>query len=341
MLLEVRDLHVEYAAAGHTIRAVAGLSLAIERGQAVGLVGESGCGKTATALSILRLLPEPAGRIIGGTILFDGIDLVTCPARQLRQIRGRRIAIIFQEPATSLNPVLTVGEQIAEVLRLHHGLNRRAAEQQTVELLARVGVPASNQRARQYPHELSGGLRQRVMIAMALAADPELLIADEPTGSLDVTVQAQILRLLSDLRSAAGLAMLFITHDLTLVAALCDVVCVMYAGRIVERAPRKLVLSNPCHPYTQGLLRCIPALGGKFERRERLPVIPGDVTTSAAPALGCAFQPRCPIHDGDPRCVSCRPSLVEVSPGHVCACWHVAGNLPDGKKIWQSPSASC
>jgi len=333
MLLEVRDLHVEYAAAGRTIRAVAGLSLTIERGQAVGLVGESGCGKTATALSILRLLPEPTGRIAGGSILFAGIDLATCPARQLRQIRGRRIGIVFQEPAGSLNPVLTVGEQIAEVLRLHQGLNRRAAAEQTVELLQRVGVPALKQRTRQYPHELSGGLRQRVMIAMALAGGPELLIGDEPTGSLDVTVQAQILRLLCDLRAVTGLAMLFITHDLALVAALCDVVCVMYAGRIVERAPRKLLLSNPRHPYTQGLLRCTPALGGKFERRQRLPVIPGDVTTSAASGAGCAFQPRCPVHHDDPRCASCRPTPVEVNPDHACACWHVAGEVPHAKKV--------
>jgi len=331
LTLRVRDLRTHFFTPEGVVPAVDGVSLDVPRGRTVALVGESGCGKSVTALSILRLVPPP-GRIVGGQVLLDGRDLLALGGRAMRGVRGNRVAMIFQEPLTSLNPVLRVGEQIGEALRVHRRLRAAARRRRIVELLSRVGIPAPEVRAAQYPHQMSGGMRQRVMIAMALACEPELLIADEPTTALDVTMQAQILGLLREAQEQAGMAVLLITHDLGLVTGMAQAVYVMYAGRIVESAPLERLFATPLHPYTRALLRSVPRLAGgggagPGGRRARLFVIPGEVPQPQRRPPGCAFHPRCEQGREDPACRRCAPPLTEIEPGHACACWQV---LPAG-----------
>jgi oligopeptide/dipeptide ABC transporter ATP-binding protein len=294
------------------------VSFAIAPGETLGLVGESGCGKSVTALSIMRLLPEPPARIASGRIVFDGTDLLDLDAERLRSIRGDRIAMIFQEPMTSLNPVFSIGDQIGESLIVHRGASRAAARAEAARLLDLVGIPAAASRLDRYPHELSGGQRQRAMIAIALACKPRLLIADEPTTALDVTVQAQILDLIARLRRELGMAVLLITHDLGVVAEFCDRVAVMYAGRIVEEAPATALFAAPGHRYTEALLRSMPAANAPGRD---LPSIPGSVPPPAARGAGCVFAPRCGF--ATPRCRAALPLLG--APPHRLRCWHPAG----------------
>jgi oligopeptide transport system ATP-binding protein len=323
-LLDVRDLCTEFRTEEGVVRAVDGVSFRIDRGEIVGLVGESGCGKSVASLSVLGLLPKPQGRIAGGAVRFGGRELTGLSDRELRQIRGNRVAMVFQDPMTSLNPYLRIGEQIAEVGELHQGLSRREARRRAVELLERVGIPDPAARARSYPHELSGGMRQRVMIAMALLCDPELLIADEPTTALDVTVQAQILGLLCELRRERSMAMVLISHDLGVIAGTCDRVLVMYAGRIVESAPVAELFRDPTHPYTRALLRSVPRVGGAARRRlESIEGLPPRLDAGLPDA--CRFAPRC----GDARdaCWRREPPLVENAPGRARRCAVPAGEL--------------
>jgi peptide/nickel transport system ATP-binding protein len=314
-LLELDRLVTEFATARGPVRAVDEVSFAVERGRTVGVVGESGSGKSATALSILRLIAAP-GRIAGGAVRYQGRDLLALPEKEVRAIRGNQIAMIFQEPMTSLNPVFTVGAQVAEAVRLHRGGARTAAWARAVEMLQLVGIPAPAERARAYPHQLSGGMRQRVMIAMALSCAPELLIADEPTTALDVTIQAQILALLARLQRELGMAVLLITHDLGVVAETCDAVVVMYAGRVVEAAPAAALFAGPRHPYTAGLLASVPRLDD--EPGGRMTEIPGAVPSLAELPVGCKFQDRCPRVDA--RCRAEEPALVELEPGRLARC---------------------
>lgn len=316
-LLEVNNLKTYFFTSRGLVKAIGGISFTLDEGETLALVGESGCGKSMTALSLLRLVPPP-GRVVEGEIRFDGEDLLRLPLEEMRRIRGNQIAMIFQEPMTALNPVFRVGEQIGEVLRLHKGLDARQAEEAAVELLQQVGIPAPGQRVREYPHQLSGGMRQRVMIAMALACDPRLLIADEPTTALDVTIQAQIMDLLGDLKTQRRMATLLITHDLGVVAEATDRVAIMYAGLIVEYAPVKEIFANPSHPYTQGLLACIPRLG---EKKDRLTPIEGLVPSAADLPQGCSFLERCPQRFAP--CESKMPPLREIAPGHHVRCWKV------------------
>jgi oligopeptide/dipeptide ABC transporter ATP-binding protein len=301
------------------VRAIDGASLTIRRGEIYGLVGESGSGKSVTALSVLRLI-DPPGKVVAGEIRFDGQDLSELSERSMRDLRGSRISMIFQEAHSSLNPVFTIGRQVAEAFRIHQGMGKRRAWQESVELLRSVGIPNAEQRAHAYPHEISGGQAQRVMIAMAVALDPELLIADEPTTALDVTIQAQILDLLQDLAQSRNTAILLITHDLGIVSDLCERVSVMYAGEIVEEASAKELFQNPCHPYTQGLIASIPALGNM---PERLSTIPGTVPRLSNRPPGCRFAPRCAArieHDLE-QCTQFDPAMIEVDTGHSVRCW--------------------
>jgi oligopeptide/dipeptide ABC transporter ATP-binding protein len=315
-LLEIRELRTCFQHDGTVARAVDGVSLSIRAGRTLGLVGESGSGKSVTALSILRLIPVP-GRIEGGSILFRGRDLLALPEEELRRIRGNEIAMIFQEPMSALNPVFTVGEQIAESVRLHRGLERAAARARAIEMLERVGIPDPAARVDEYPHRLSGGMRQRVLIAMAMACDPALLVADEPTTALDVTVQAQILHLIRELRERSGMGVLLITHDLGVIAENAQEVAVMYAGRIVESAAVEELFARPRHPYTIGLLRSLPELA---RPGERLAAIPGTVPSASAPPSGCRFHTRCPI--ARESCAREEPALVPLEEGsaHRVAC---------------------
>jgi oligopeptide/dipeptide ABC transporter ATP-binding protein len=315
-LLEVRDLRTWFDGDGGTYRAVDGISFSLQAGRTLGIVGESGCGKSVTSLSIMGLVPMPPGRIAGGEILFEGVDLLKLDAEALRDLRGARMAMIFQEPMTSLNPAYTVGEQIVEGILRHQAIDRAAARARAIEMLRLVRIPAPEQRFGEYPHKLSGGMRQRAMIAMALACGPRLLIADEPTTALDVTIQAQILDLLRRLREETGTAIILITHDLGVIAELADDVVVMYAGQIVERAPVRRLFEAAQHPYTIGLLGAIPELD---RRRARLATIEGTVPDLGAELPGCRFAPRCPF--AQPRCRADAPSLREVEPGHEAACW--------------------
>ena len=317
-LLQVQDLMVHFATPAGHVQAVAGVSFDLQPGETLGLVGESGCGKTVTALAILRLLSCPPAAV-EGEIRYAGEDLVSAPDDRMRQIRGNRIAMVFQEPMTALNPVLTIGEQVAEVLRLHRGLSHQAAWGEAALVLTKVGLPDARSRLKQYPHQLSGGLRQRAMIAMALACEPELLIADEPTTALDVTIQAQILALLAGLRDEMGLAVLFITHNLGIVAQTAHRVAVMYAGLMVETAPTAALFKNPSHPYTRGLLNSVPRLDFHHPPGEHLATVPGQVP--AQPPSGCFFRDRCP--EAQPRCQE-PPPWVEVSPRHLVRCWNYA-----------------
>jgi oligopeptide/dipeptide ABC transporter ATP-binding protein len=314
-LLDIRNLQTFFFTATGLIKAINGVDLQIETGETLALVGESGCGKSMTALSLLRLVPDP-GRIVGGDILFAGRDLLRMPIEEMRRVRGNRIGMIFQEPMTSLNPVLRVGEQVAESLRLHQGHNRAQAATEAVTMLTKVGLPDAEDRARDYPHQLSGGMRQRVMIAMALACNPQLLIADEPTTALDVTIQAQIMELLADCKAERGMATLLITHDLGIVAQYANRVAIMYAGRIMESAPVRELFAAPAHPYTRGLLACVPKLG---EKRQRLTPIEGTIPNPGQLPEGCSFLDRCP--EAFAPCRGELPPLREFRPGHQVRCW--------------------
>jgi oligopeptide/dipeptide ABC transporter ATP-binding protein len=315
-LLSIHDLETTFFTDRGPARAVDGVSLGVGKGQTVAVVGESGCGKTMLALSVLRLVPAPAGRITGGRVLFDGTDLLALPEAGMRAIRGNRISMIFQEPMTSLNPVFQVGEQIAEAVRLHRGLGAREAREAAVEMLRLVGIPGPAERALAYPHELSGGMRQRVVIAMALACDPELVLADEPTTALDVTIQAQILDLMMDLGRRRNAAVLLITHDLGIVAQTCSRVAVMYAGQVVEDAPVPELFREPLHPYTLGLLRSLPGPG---RRGRELEPIPGVVPALTDLPRGCRFHPRCARVMA--RCREEAPPMLAPAPGRGVRCW--------------------
>jgi peptide/nickel transport system ATP-binding protein len=317
-LLEVENLQTHFRTPDGVNRAVDGVSFTIEAGETVAIVGESGCGKSVTASSILRLIPEPPGKI-KGSIRFEGVDLLKLDERAMRDIRGNQISMVFQEPMTSLNPVLTVGRQIGETLRLHQGLGREAAERRAVEMLRLVGIAEPERRAHEYPHQLSGGMRQRVMIAIALACNPKLLIADEPTTALDVTIQAQILDLMSELKQRVGAAIILITHDLGVVAEIAERVLVMYAGRKVEEAPVGELFRTPRHPYTQGLLGALPKLGSSLnEKATKLVEIPGAVPSLKQRIAGCVFASRCAL--ARDICRHVPPALELKAPGHLAAC---------------------
>jgi oligopeptide/dipeptide ABC transporter ATP-binding protein len=324
-LVAVEDLRVRFTSDGATATVVDGLSFTIGRGETLAMVGESGSGKSVTALALLGLLPQPSGRLVGGRIRFDGRDLARHTAADMRRLRGTGIGMVFQEPMTSLNPVLTVGEQIAERLRAHAGLDRRRAARRAVEMLDRVRIPEAGRRARDYPHQMSGGMRQRVVIAMALACGPQLLIADEPTTALDVTIQAQILDLMRSLQAECRMAILFITHDLGVVAEMADRVIVMYAGRAVEQATVRDLFAHPRMPYTRALLRSIPRIDRGAPVRRRLEAIGGNVPSPWAPLPGCAFHPRCP--QAEPLCAAAPPEFEDCGAGHRVRCrrWREAG----------------
>ncbi len=318
-LLKVSDLRTQFRTPEGVVRAVDGVGFQVDRGRVLGIVGESGSGKTITALSILRLVPQPAGRIESGQIRFDGVDLLGLSEREMRSIRGRRIGMIFQEPMTSLNPVFSIGDQIAETLRVHLKVERRAALDQTIELLRQVGIPAAERRVHDYPHQLSGGMRQRVMIAMAIACGPELVLADEPTTALDVTIQAQILELLDELRARLGMAMILISHDLGVIAQVAHDVAIMYAGKVVEQAETRELFAHPLHPYTRGLLASLPRFDRADGARHRLQAIPGAVPKLSDLPRGCSFNPRC--GEAFALCFDREPPLEEVRPGHWVRCW--------------------
>jgi oligopeptide/dipeptide ABC transporter ATP-binding protein len=320
-LLELRDLKTHFFTDEGIARAVDGVSYAVKRGETLGVVGESGCGKSVTALSVMRLIPNPPGRIVGGQILFEGRDLIPLPDSEIRKIRGNQIGMIFQEPMTSLNPVFTVGDQIMEAVILHRKVSGQEARNHAIEMLRKVGIPSPESRVDDYPHQMSGGMRQRVMIAMALSCDPALLIADEPTTALDVTIQAQILELMRKLQDELGMSMLLITHDLGVVAQNAQHVAVMYAGKVVEYSDTRRVFGNPRHPYTVGLFRSIPRLGVKVQR---LDTIPGTVPSALEFPSGCRFNNRCPF--ATERCLTDEPELREIEPGHTVAC-HFAENV--------------
>ena len=324
-LLEVDNLQTHFATLDGVVRAVEGLSFHIDAGETVAIVGESGCGKSVTSMSILRLVQEPPGKI-AGAIRFQGRNLLDLPDAEMRKIRGKDISMIFQEPMTSLNPVLTVGKQIGETLRLHEGLSADEALKRSVAMLALVGIPAPERRVHEYPHQLSGGMRQRVMIAMALACNPQLLIADEPTTALDVTIQAQILDLMRDLKTRVGAAIMLITHDLGVVAEMAQRVVVMYAGRKVEEADVNEIFARPMHPYTKGLLGAVPRLGSSLQTtgRTKLAEIPGQVPSLRTRLVGCAFAGRCSaVQDV---CRTTAPAVEAKRPGHFVAC-HFAGQM--------------
>jgi peptide/nickel transport system ATP-binding protein len=327
-LLRVENLKTHFHTRDGVIRAVDGVSFEVNAGETLAIVGESGCGKSVTAMSILRLLPMPPARIAAGRIEFDGRNLLDLAEPEMRKVRGNAISMIFQEPMTSLNPVLTVGRQIAEALVLHRGLSQKEATSRATEMLRKVHIPEAERRITQYPHELSGGMRQRVMIAMALACGPRLLIADEPTTALDVTIQAQILELMRELHRETGAAIILITHDLGVVAEMAQRVVVMYAGRKVEEAPIEELFASPRHPYTRGLLGSMPHLGDSVnETGKRLVEIPGMVPSLKDPAPGCLFAPRC--SNAAERCTREVPPLEQHAPGHSAACWYpVAAPAP-------------
>ena len=317
-LLDIRGLKTWFATDDGMVRAVDGVDIRIERGETVGVVGESGCGKTVTARSILKLIDMPPGRFEGGQILWRGRDLLPLSAADMDKIRAREIAIVFQEPMTSLNPVYSVGAQIAEVLRQHEKLSRRQAIDRAAERLSLVNIPNAKARVHDYPHQFSGGMRQRVMIALALSCRPQLLIADEPTTALDVTIQAQILELMQEMKDRFGMAIMLITHAMGVVAETCQRVVVMYAGKVVEEAPAAALFGNPRHPYTQGLIRSIPRVDRAATRKERLEAIPGTVPSLLDPPPGCRFAQRCRF--ATDVCRQAMPPLKQVGPGHFVRC---------------------
>jgi peptide/nickel transport system ATP-binding protein len=317
-LLEIRGLKTHFATDDGVVHAVDGVDLSIGPGETLGVVGESGCGKSVTALSVLKLIPMPPGKIAGGQILWRGRDLVPLGPREMQKIRSKEIAIVFQEPMTALNPVYTVGDQIAEVIRLHEGLPRRAALDRAVEMLRLVHIQDPERRVRDYPHQFSGGMRQRIMIAMAISCSPALLIADEPTTALDVTIQAQILDLLAEMKSRLGMAVMLITHAMGVVAGTAQRVVVMYAGKVVEVARVGELFSQPRHPYTQGLIRSIPRIDMAATHKARLETIAGIVPSPLDPMPGCHFAPRCPFARA--ACLEAAPPLREIAAGHKVAC---------------------
>ena len=317
-ILEVRDLKTHFFTDDGVVEAVDGVSFTIKRGEVLGLVGESGCGKSVASLSIMRLIDKP-GKIVGGEVIFKGEDLLKKTEEEMRKIRGSEIAMIFQEPMTSLNPVFTIGNQIIEAILLHQDLSEEEAEKRTIELLNLVGIPEPERRFAQYPHELSGGMRQRAMIAMAISCNPDLLISDEATTALDVTIQAQILELMKDLQKKIGMAVLFITHDLALVAEMANNIAVTYTGKIVEYSDARSVFKNPKHPYTYGLLRSVPNLLSE-ETKVELPAIEGMVPSPYRMPQGCHFNPRCPF--ATEICRKEMPELNELEPHHLVRCFH-------------------
>ncbi|NLJ73573.1 MAG: ABC transporter ATP-binding protein [Firmicutes bacterium] len=331
-LLSVRDLKTYFYTDDGVIPAVDGVSFDLDRGGTIGIVGESGCGKSVTSLSVMGLIPDPPGKIVGGEIIFEGQNLLELSEAEMRNIRGNDISMIFQEPMTSLNPVFTIGNQIMEAIILHQHLDKAAAREKAIEMLHLVGIPSPDKRIDEYPHQLSGGMRQRVMIAMALSCNPKLLIADEPTTALDVTIQAQILDLMRELREELGTAIMMITHDLGVIAELVDKVAVMYTGKIVESADTYTIFGDPLHPYTIGLLGSIPKLEGTVDR---LQTIPGTVPTPGSFPVGCGFHPRCPF--AKDICVAKEPPAFEVKPGHHVACWkmvdYVDTDVVDQKEV--------
>jgi peptide/nickel transport system ATP-binding protein len=317
-LLEIRGLKTHFATEDGMVQAVDGVDITVGRGETVGVVGESGCGKTVTALSVLKLVAMPPGRFVGGQILYQGRDLIPLSTEEMDRIRAKDIAMVFQEPMTSLNPVYTVGEQIAEVVRRHEGLSRKAANDKTIEMLRLVQIPNADKRLDDYPHQFSGGMRQRVMIAMALSCSPKLLIADEPTTALDVTIQAQILDLLADMKSRFGMAVMLITHAMGVVAETAQRVVVMYAGKVIEEAPVDQLFADPKHPYTQGLIRSIPRIDTAVKQKTRLEAIPGVVPSLLNPPPGCRFAARCRYAMA--KCRDAVPPLRDVGGGHKVAC---------------------
>ncbi len=319
ILLQVKNLHTYFETEDGLVKAVGGIDLIIRRGQTLGLVGESGCGKSVTALSIMRLIPQPPGRIVDGEIHFEGQDLTCLSEADMRRIRGNAISMIFQEPMTSLNPIHRAGTQIIEAIRLHQGVSRKEAMRRTVEMFTKVGIADPDQRIHSYPYELSGGLRQRVMIAMALSCHPKLIIADEPTTALDVTIQAQILKLMNRLKEDFAVSVMLITHDLGVVAEMAEQVAVMYAGRIVEWARVSPIFADPKHPYTQGLMASIPKIDQPVPPDRKLKAIPGMVPSLYNLPPGCTFQDRCDrVHD---RCRIEEPPLIDVDSGQLVRCW--------------------
>ncbi|HEY7168866.1 MAG TPA: ABC transporter ATP-binding protein [Candidatus Binatia bacterium] len=316
-LLQVKNLRASFFTPEGEVRAVDGVSFDIGEGKTLGLVGESGCGKSVTSLCIMRLIPSPPGQIVGGEILYRGRDLLKLNKEEMRKIRGNEISMIFQEPMTSLNPVFTVGNQIGEAIRLHQGLSKKETRAKTIEMLRLVKIADPESRVDAYPHQLSGGMRQRVMIAMALSCNPSLLIADEPTTALDVTIQAQILDLMKELQDKIGMALLLITHDLGVVAEQANEVAIMYGGKIVERGPTEAIFARPLHPYTIGLLNSLPGTGAK--KKKRLDAIPGVVPNPLDLPSGCRFRDRC--FRAAATCAGVEPQLVELEPGHSVACY--------------------
>ena len=319
-ILQVTDLGTYFFTFEGVAKAVDGVSFDLGKGETLGLVGESGCGKSVTAQSIMRLIPEPPGKIVKGKAIFDGADLLTIPISRMRSVRGNRISMIFQEPMTSLNPVFTVGDQISEMYRLHLKLSKKESYARAVEMLRLVQIPSPEKRVHEYPHQLSGGMRQRAMIAMALACDPEILIADEPTTALDVTIQAQIMDLMIELKDKFGAAILMITHDLGVISEIAQRVVVMYAGKVVEEGNTVVIFKEPAHPYTRGLLKSIPTLGERAKHdRRRLQEIEGIVPSLYELPAGCSFYPRCP--SAMPVCADTMPELTDLGGGHRVRCW--------------------
>jgi peptide/nickel transport system ATP-binding protein/oligopeptide transport system ATP-binding protein len=317
-LLKITDLKTYFYTYEGVVKAVNGVNLEVKKGQTLGIVGESGCGKSVTALSIMRLIPDPPGKIVEGKILFEGIDLTKLSEKEMRKVRGKKISMIFQEPMTSLDPMFTIGHGIIEVLKLHQGIQKDLARQKAIDILRTVGFSDPEERIDVYPHELSGGMRQRAMIAMALACNPSLLIADEPTTALDVTIQAQILKLIDDLKEQFNTSVLLITHDLGVIAESCDNVVLMYAGYVVEKASVKTFFNNPLHPYAKGLMKSIPRLDVK---RKKLDIIKGSVPNLFQIPSGCPFHPRCDYCFN--KCKKTLPGLKEIKPGHCVRCWYV------------------
>ncbi len=319
-LLSIKNLSTYFHTPEGVIRAVEGVNFDILKGACLGVLGESGCGKSVTALSIMQLIPSPPGEISSGSIQFAGKDLLRFSSRQMRSIRGKEISMIFQEPMTSLNPVYTVGNQIGETYRIHEGLDARQAKEKSIEMLSLVGIPSPQKRVDEYPHQLSGGMRQRVMIAMAIGCQPKLLIADEPTTALDVTIQAQILDLMAGLQEEMGMSIMMITHDLGVIAEISDKVVVMYAGQVVEQSSIDELFKHPLHPYSRGLLNSIPKLGDKFVRgKQPLREISGQVPDLINLPSGCLFASRCP--KVEKKCLENVPQLIEIAPGHDVRCW--------------------
>jgi oligopeptide/dipeptide ABC transporter ATP-binding protein len=316
-LLEVKDLRTYFYTFEGVVKAVDGVTYEVEEGETLGLVGESGCGKSVSALSLMRLIPDPPGKIVDGQLLFDGEDILKIDMDDMRRVRGAKMSMVFQEPMTSLNPVLTLEKQLSETLQLHKGMDREAARQESANLLARVGIPDPERRVRQYPHQFSGGMRQRVMIAMALSCNPKLIVADEPTTALDVTIQAQILELMKSLTHEFGVALIVITHNLGVVARYADRMNIMYAGKIIERGASSEVYSNPRHPYTVGLLKSVPRLD--LPRRAKLDPIEGQPPDLVNLPPGCAFRDRCKF--AVDKCAKEAPPLMQVGEGHWSACW--------------------